>query len=96
MQHMYAAIFAGSVTVLLAVAILYFDYGFWHERYHRTDTVEVVLSQEKNSNAVTESPGEMVEGFFKEVSKRVKEIGVSGEEVFDGKDVYRKDEGAQQ
>ena len=37
MQHIYAVIFAGSITALLAAIILYVDYGFWHERYVRNE-----------------------------------------------------------
>ena len=34
---MYGFIFAGSITALIAGFILYTDYGFWHERYQRSD-----------------------------------------------------------
>jgi hypothetical protein len=92
MQHMYAVIFAGSVTVLLAMAILYFDYGFWHERYNRSDASETEEVIQTKPQMPIESPGEMIGNFFGEVSNKIKTIGASSTDILDGKDSYIREE----
>ncbi len=94
MQHVYAATFAGSVTLLIAVAILYFDYGLWHEKYRRTDDVVTTSKQEQvqdDSLITVQSPGEMIGTFIKEATVKIKAIDTSGANVLKGKDVYTKE-----
>ena len=76
MRHVYAIIFAGAVTVFLASGILYFDYGFWRERYNRTDVAEV--TDTKTAPVHTESPSEMMSSFFKEAANKTKDLHASG------------------
>lgn len=90
MQHVYAATFAGAITALAAATILYFDYGFWHERYSRNEVVEV---QTVNDPLVTvQSPGEMIGGFFKEASQKLKAINTSSSSILEGKETYKREE----
>ena len=94
MQHVYAATFAGSVTLLIAIAILYFDYGLWHERYRRTDDIVVTSKQEQGQDQsliTVQSPGEMIGAFIKEATVKIKAIDTSGANVLKGKDVYNKE-----
>jgi hypothetical protein len=95
---MYAATFAGIVTGLVAVAILYFDYGFWHERYSRTEQLSTASIQTKtvDDDMVTvQSPGEMIGDFFKEASTKLQTIKVTKPEMLEGKEVYIKEEPAE-
>ena len=89
MQHVYAAIFAGSITFLLTAVILYFDYGFWHEKYRRDEVLETKSALDPMGTV--QSPGEMIGSFFKEASIKLKEINLSGTNLLEGKDVYTKD-----
>jgi len=94
-QRVYAATFAGIVTGLVAVAILYFDYGFWHERYSRTEqlTTSSVLTKTVDEDMVTvQSPGEMIGDFFKEASTKLQTIKVTRPDMLEGKEVYTKEE----
>ncbi len=88
MQHVYAALFAGSITAVIAVAILYFDYGFWRERYSRTEIVKESVVKNSPQEVETVSPGEMMGGFFKEASARVQSIKNQKIELLQGKEVY--------
>jgi uncharacterized membrane protein YraQ (UPF0718 family) len=93
MQHVYAAVFAGLVTVILASYILYMDYGFWHEKYNRNDEallVTEVAPVTVDSEEVL-SPGEMIQGFFKEASDKFKTVGTSNPAFLEGKDTYTKE-----
>lgn len=91
MQHVYAITFAAIITTIIASGILYVDYGFWHERYSRGD--EVLVSELKNREAeVTESPSQMISSFFSEAKEQLGTINTTGRAVFDGKEVYRKEE----
>ena len=92
-QHVYAALFAGFITVILASYILYVDYGFWHEKYTRNDEallVTEVVPKAVNSESVL-SPGEMIQGFLKEASDKFKAVGTSESAFLEGKDTYSKE-----
>lgn len=89
MQHIYAVIFAGSITALIAFVILYVDYGFWHERYVRDDTNVVATSTVIGAPIPTpESPREMLSRFFGEASDRLKEIKMPSKEMLQGRETY--------
>lgn len=89
MQHIYALVFAGSITALIAFVILYVDYGFWHERYKRDDMVVVGTSTLiETSSQSPESPSEMLSRFFGEAKTRLKNIDTSGIEMLQGKETY--------
>lgn len=85
MQHIYALTIAGGITLLIAFAILYIDYGFWHERYIQEDIIEakkVAESQEP------ESPSEMLSRFFGEAKTQLGTINTSRQELLEGKEIY--------
>ena len=83
LQHIYAAVFAASITGLIAFAVLYIDYGFWHERYIRDDMEVVSTSTMVSKPAPTpESPATMLSRFFGEAKTRLQEINVSGKEIY--------------
>jgi hypothetical protein len=92
LQSLYAVIFAGCVTMLLGTAILYFDYGFWRDRYVRTDSLETEETGEPNMSVVTtKSPGLMFSDFMGEVSKRLEKVNTKSFDVLDGKDSYQRE-----
>ena len=83
MQHIYAVIFAGAITALLASVILYVDYGFWHERYVRSE--ETQITKDKQSS---QSPFEMMSIFLSTAKKELDTLGTSGADLLEGKEVY--------
>lgn len=89
MQHVYAAIFAGSITGLIAFFILYIDYGFWHEHYRSNDLVVVSTSTNVRENSVTpESPLEMLSRFFGEAKDKLQNVDTTGIDLLKGKETY--------
>ncbi len=64
-QHVHAIIFAGAITLLLAVAILYIQYGYWHGSYERAEVV-----QNENETLITETPKETLIRLFGEGKER--------------------------
>ncbi|MCF7843286.1 hypothetical protein K9M47_00125 [Candidatus Gracilibacteria bacterium] len=89
MQHVYSAFIAGGITMLIAVFILYVDYGFWHERYIREDTV--VPSEISNVEATPESPTEMLSRLIDEARIQLQNINTSSQELMKGKETYIND-----
>ncbi len=87
MQHIYAFVFSSSVTTLLASVILYVDYGFWHEKYERTEPV--VIQKEE---IVTKSPFEMFSDFLGEARDRFNTMESSSASFLQGKEVYTRQE----
>lgn len=94
MQHVYAIIFAGSITALIAGVILYTDYGFWREKYNRNEVLEVQEETDTTDPMVTvESPAKMIGGFFREASVKLKSIDVTVPDgLLEGKDNYTREE----
>lgn len=93
MQHVYAIIFAGSITLLIASIILYVDYGFWHERYVRKDDIVIASSTETiaRPTPIPESPLEMFSRFMDEAKVQFNAIGTGGQELLKGKETYVND-----
>lgn len=91
MQHVYAICISGGVTALLAVAILYFDYGLWRDRYSRTESFATTTIQTSSSEIETVSPGAMLGDFFKEASVRVQAIKSQKVDFLEGEEVYTKE-----
>jgi cell division protein FtsB len=89
MQHVYALVFSGAVTLLLGAFILYFDYGFWRDKYSAQDVVLVEKQQEKVVETV--SPGQMMDGFLKEVGVRMQALKTTKDTLLEGKEMYTKD-----
>jgi hypothetical protein len=84
MQHVYAAVFAGSVTVMLAAVILYFDYGFWHEKYNRNESLTESYSSTntKQEDLTVQSPSDMIGSFLKEAHNKFTSIGSESKSGF--------------
>lgn len=80
-QHLHGIIFAGIVTSVIAGAILYTDYGFWHETYRRPP------ENPKPQVSTSESFGK----FLMEAKEKFGEIGSGGANLLEGKETYRKD-----
>lgn len=92
MQHIYALVFAGSITAVIAFVILYVDYGFWHERYIRDDIASVSTSTEIAAPLVSpESPSKMLSRFFDEARDRLKNLDSYGGNMLKGKEIYTSD-----
>lgn len=82
-QHVYAAVFAGTITVVIAMIILYVDYGFWHEKYVKEELLVTATTTYK-----AESPTQMFSRFFSEAGTRFGEIKMPSKEMFQGKETY--------
>ena len=89
MQHVYSLVFSGTVTILLAVAILYFDYGFWHDKYSSKDIVET--KEQKSEVIEYESPGHLMGNFFKEAAVRINTIKESKPSFLESKELYTQE-----
>jgi hypothetical protein len=92
MQHVFALAVSGAVTTLLGIGILYFDYGFWHERYSRNETATKKTVISKKEEVPTVSPGQMLGGFLKEASVRIEAIKNDKIISLDGKEIYSKEQ----
>lgn len=79
--------FAGGITVLLAFFILYFDYGFWRERYNSNE----VIIKEKIEDG-SKSPTEMFSQFISEVGSKIDTAKSGGNALLEGRDSYSKRE----
>ena len=84
-QHIHAGIFAGSVTFIIAAFILYYDYGFWHEKYVRDETV-----MDASSTVTMESPSQSFSNFLSEAKSRFIGVKEAGSGSFEGKESYTK------
>lgn len=93
LQHVHAFVFSGIITVIIAGVILYTDYGFWHERYQRSDDIEVVdtLISSPVETIQPASPGEMWSRFWTEAKVQFSGVGSIGTSLLEGKETYTKD-----
>lgn len=89
MQHVYAVTFSAIITSFFASIILYYDYGFWHERYSRNDALVPV--EQNNESMKTQSPGELMGSFLKEAKEKVNLIQTDTSNVLQRNEVYIKD-----
>jgi hypothetical protein len=90
-QHIHAAVFAGSITFLIAVFILYSDYGFWHEKYRREEvSVEASLASSSTKESVPESPMDALSRFFSEAHTQFKGVTASSGSFLEGKETYSR------
>lgn len=88
-QQIHSLLLAGVITVLLAIIVLYSQYGFFHTRYDRNK----IIAEEKITSETPqklESPSEMLSNLFKEGQVRFSNIGSSTFNFFDNKEVYIK------
>lgn len=90
-QHIAAALFAGGVTLLLGVAILYFEYGFWHDRYDSREQETITVHEEPDPIIEVRSPKDMLTSFAKEAVVRLRDIKVTKPDLLEGKDVYTRE-----
>lgn len=67
-QRVHAVVFAGTITALLGAAILYTQYGFWHNSYERSDEKIV----QETVQAEVGSPAEIFGRLFAESKVRFK------------------------
>lgn len=88
MQHVYAFIFAGTITVLIASVILYADYGFWHEKY----SDKAIAVSTSTTTVAPESPMDMLSRFFDEAKTQLHNINTSGSKLLEGKETYIRGE----
>lgn len=87
MQHVYALLFSGVITTIIAIIILYSNYGFWRDTYIRSDTG--VATGNGDTNIITESPKDVIGSFLEEASVRLRAISADKKEFFEGTEVYR-------
>ena len=74
-QHVHAFVFAGTITGLIAIFILYTDYGFWHETY-----ISAKVQEENAQNQ------ESLGGFWEEAKSRFQAIRNGS--VLDGMETF--------
>src|SRR3989344_3099917 len=89
-QHIHAFIFAGTITLLVAIAILYTSYGLWHVKYRATGDLMVEGEVITTPPVEPESPGEMLSRFWGEARTQFSSIGTSGASLLEGKETYVK------
>jgi hypothetical protein len=87
-QQVHAITFSGAVTVFLAVGILYFDYGFWHDRYISS----TVVQEKENIAAKSESPVKVFSNFIEEAKGRLDTIKLDRGTLLEGKKSYSNKE----
>ena len=92
MRHVYAGLFSGAITLLLAAIILYFDYGFWHERYSRQEAIATENLTTNEDQITVQSPTEMMGSFFQEASEKFHAITDATSSIFGGEDTYVREE----
>lgn len=83
---MHALVFAGSITTLLLIVVLYSQYGFWHEKYVRQDSVLV------DDPLEVESPASFFSKFFEEASVRFSNVKDNAGTFLEGKDSYSNEQ----
>jgi hypothetical protein len=88
MQQVYAILFAGGVTFLCGVAILYFDYNFWGEKYSQQD---IVLEKEITADT-TRSPFDMLSSLTQEVKDILDKAQKDSAVFFEATDQYSQKE----
>lgn len=84
-KHFHAFVFAGSITALLAVLMLHFEYGFWRETYVQNETV-----LKKKIEQETLPPNEMFSRFFQEVKEKAEGVSLGKNPLLEGKKTYSK------
>jgi hypothetical protein len=87
LQQFHALVFSGLVTAVLAAAILYFDYGFWHERYTKDDTLIVENIEQKSDSPVT-----MFSSLYNEAKEKLLSVKSGGGALLEGKKSYSNKE----
>lgn len=69
---------------MIAIGILYIDYGFWHERYDKDE----VLLEQKEVQITSKSPFDMMSLFFDDARDKLSDLESSGATLLEGKEVY--------
>ncbi len=87
LQEVHAVLFSIAVTALLGAAVLYFDYGFWHERYTKSDDETLHKIEEKSDSPIT-----MFSSLFDEAKDKLQTIQSGGGSILEGKKSYSKKE----
>lgn len=89
-KHVYAFLFAGSITSVLAFLILYFDYGLLHDVPNEQVPVEeVILTKEE---VEMPSPKEVLFTFFGEAKENWNLIKEEGKSLLESKEVYNRED----
>lgn len=91
MQHIYAGLFSGVVTLLLGAAILYFDYGFWRDTYHRDEVLVEEKGRVDTLGDEVPSPSAMFSTFFKEAKEKMDGISINPKDALKSTEIYSKD-----
>ena len=88
MQQVHALVFSGTITIGLAAGILYFDYGFWHDRYDRN--AEAVFEAKVEETSL--SPAEMFAQLLEESQAKIEVVKNGGNALLEAKETYSKRE----
>jgi hypothetical protein len=70
---------------MVAVCFLYYDYGFWHDVYIKTDQTVLTPSEVQEVDVIT--PIQSLVQFFGEVKDRFGSLGDGGKELLQGTDI---------
>lgn len=84
-QKIHAGFFAGVITLFLAFIWLYYEYGFWNEKYNRTE--ETVKAQQEQKYLNT-SPFDMLSNIYNEGILRAKQINISPSSLLESSTTY--------
>lgn len=85
-QHAHAFFFAFIITMFIAVAILYFEYGFFRTKYDKN----MVIYEEVKKEESLESPSEMMGRFFGEAKDKMSNIKSGGANLLEGTEKFER------
>lgn len=93
-QSIHAFFFAGSITLLLALGILYFEYDFWRTTtYTKADLEDISrLEIKKSIEEKSESPITSFSLFVEEIGEKIHIVRGGGGALFEAKESYSKKE----
>jgi hypothetical protein len=86
-KHFHAIVFSAFVTGVIVICVLYFEYGFWREKYYSVDGDMQVMTIEKE----TVSPLNMFKNFVSSFDKQI-QLSKDGEGFLYNKETYSQKE----
>jgi hypothetical protein len=84
-QKFHAGFFALLITLAIAFTYLYYNYGFWNDKYNFTDQTQ---TQQENSDQITESPFDVLKNIYKEAMSRAGMINFSPKDLLTSTTTY--------
>lgn len=85
-QHAHAFFFAFIITMFIAVAILYFEYGFFRTKYDKS----MVVYEEQIKDETLESPSEMMGRLLWEAKDKMNNIKSGSANLLEGTEKFER------